>query len=274
MYNALSKQVLPRLDELGADLLLTTRRQRWLALARPFIGLAGYCIAVAFGQWWLTPPIVFLIFVSVVTVTHDVVHKSLGLSRRQTEWALFLMGVFLLESGHAYRTTHVQHHRYFPAGEEEDPEGYPAHIGLLGAIFYGPVFLYRLWWWAFRRNGKRAGQRTWMLLEALIPVLVFLAGILLWKTIPGILVYAVMVLVGSWVYPLLTVYLPHKDFGDTPLTQTHTLRGTIIPALFLELTYHLEHHLYPQIPSHNLAKLAQRLDPYFKEAGVQYWYVI
>ncbi len=91
---------------------------------------------------------------------------------------------------------------------------------------------------------------------------------------PAILVYAVLALVGSWVYPLLTVYLPHKDFGDTPLTQTHTLRGTIIPALFLELTYHLEHHLYPQVPSHNLAELARRLDPFFKEAGVQYWYVI
>lgn len=274
MQDTLSKQTLPRLDELGTDLLLTTRRQRWLALARPFIGLACYCIAVHFGQWWLAPIIVFLIFVAVVTVTHDVVHRSLGMTQRQTEWALFLMGSVLMESGHAYRTTHVQHHKYFPADEDEDPEGYPAHIGLLGAIFYGPVFLYRLWWWAFRRNKKRAGQRVWMIGEVLIPIIVFTTGIFLWKTMPAILVYAVLALVGSWVYPLLTVYLPHKDFGDTPLTQTHTLRGTIIPALFLELTYHLEHHLYPQVPSHNLAELARRLDPFFKEAGVQYWYVI
>ncbi len=113
-----------------------------------------------------------------------------------------------------------------------------------------------------------------MIGEVLIPIIVFTSGIFLWKTMPAILVYAVLALVGSWVYPLLTVYLPHKDFGDTLLTQTHTLRGTIIPALFLELTYHLEHHLYPQVPSHNLAELARRLDPFFKEAGVQYWYVI
>jgi beta-carotene hydroxylase len=43
----------------------------------------------------------------------------------------------------------------------------------------------------------------------------------------------------------------------------------VIPALFLELTYHLEHHLYPDVPSHNLPKLSQRLDPFFRAAGVR-----
>jgi beta-carotene hydroxylase len=52
------------------------------------------------------------------------------------------------------------------------------------------------------------------------------------------------------------------------LTQTRTLRGRIIPAIFLELTYHLEHHLYPQVPSHRLPELARRLDPYLQRAGV------
>src|SRR5689334_24385735 len=40
-------------------------------------------------------------------------------------------------------------------------------------------------------------------------------------------------------------------------------------AVFLELTYHLEHHLYPQVPSHHLPELARRLDPYFARAGVK-----
>ncbi len=67
------------------------------------------------------------------------------------------MGVVLMESGHAYRITHHQHHTMFP--EEEDPEGYPAKISLLGAILYGPVFLVRLWLWAFKR---RPDQRLWL----------------------------------------------------------------------------------------------------------------
>jgi beta-carotene hydroxylase len=210
---------------------------------------------------------VFLIFVAVVTVTHDVVHGSLGLGPRQTEWALFVFGAVLLESGHAYRTTHLQHHRSFPG--PDDPEGDPARMTLWTAVLHGPLFLPRLWWWAYRRNSGRPGQRLWLLLEAAWAVAVPVAGVLLWAYTPAVLVYVVLAIVGSWVYPLLTVYLPHHGYGDTPLTQTGSLRGRVIPALFLELTYHLEHHLYPGVPSHHLAELARRLDPFFQEAGVR-----
>lgn len=258
---------LPSLNELGTDLLTVTPGQRRIALARPFVGIGCYVLALYLGLWWLTPLIVFLIFVAVVTVAHDVVHGTLGLTRRQTDWALFFTGVALLESGHAYRTTHLQHHKIFPG--ENDPEGYPARISLLGAIFYGPVFLVRLWWWAFERQARRPRQRIWLVAEALVPCLAVTLALLLWRVTPGILFYVAMAIVGSWVYPLLTVHLPHRKYGDTPLTQTHTLRGRIIPALFLELTYHLEHHLYPQVPSHHLKELARRLDPFFDQAGVK-----
>jgi beta-carotene hydroxylase len=254
--------MIPRLSELGPDLLVTTRRRRVLTLSLPYAGVTLFAAVWAAGWWWSTPLIAFGIFVAVVTATHDVVHRSLGLGRRATEWALFLLGAVLLESGHAYRATHLQHHRTFPS--DEDPEGYPADLSAVGAILYGPVFLARLWWWAFRRAG--AGQRAWLLAEAALPFAAVGAGVLLSR---GLLVYAVMVIVGSWVYPLLTVHLPHRHYGDTPLTQTHTLRGRVVPALFLELTYHLEHHLYPQVPSHHLARLARRLDPVLADAGVQ-----
>lgn len=255
----------PALDDLGPDLLTTRPRQRRLALARPAIGVAAYVLAAASGLWWLTPFIMFGIFVAVVTVTHDVVHRSIGLGPRASEWALFLSGVTLLESGHAYRATHLQHHRAFPSAADDDPEGYPAHISLLGAACFGPVFLVRLWWWAFRRGQ----QRGWLLVEAAMPVLLLAAGIALLPVTPMLLWYVAMAVVGSWVYPLLTVYLPHHDFGDTPLTQTRTLRGRVIPAVFLELTYHLEHHLYPQVPSHHLAELGRRLDPFLAASGVR-----
>jgi len=258
---------MPKLDELGRDLLITTPRQRRIALLRPCIGLAAYVLGVTLHQWWLTPFLVFLIFVAVVTVTHDVVHGCLGLSRRQTEWALFWCGAFLLESGHAYRTTHLQHHRLFPL--HDDPEGDPARMPLWKALCIGPIFLPRLWIWAFRQNRNRPDQRRWLLAEAIFALTAATAGILLWRGMPALLLYVCLVIAGSWVYPLLTVHLPHRNYGDSPLTQTHTLRGRFIPALFLELTYHLEHHLYPQVPSHHLAELSRRLDPLFARAGVR-----
>lgn len=257
----------PRLHELGRDLVRTTPRQRITALSRPYAGVALFAAAAYFGLWWLTPLIVFFIFVAVVTVTHDVVHGSLGLSRRASGLALFVLGAVVLESGHAYRATHRQHHRVFPG--PDDPEGDPARLTLARAVMYGPLFLPRLWWWAFLRNRGRAPQRLWLLGEAGVAVGVLAGGVLLSSTTPALLVYSVLMIVGSWTYPLLTVHLPHRHYGETPLTQTHTLRGRIVPALFLELTYHLEHHLYPQVPSHNLPELSRRLDPFLKESGVE-----
>jgi len=263
---------LPTLEQLGPGLLTTTAWQRWIALLRPYAAVALFTAAASAGWWWATPIVAFMIFVAVVTVTHDVVHRSLGLTPQQTDWALFFMGLVLLESGHAYRVTHIQHHRLFP--HDDDPEGYPADLSLLGAICYGPVFLPCLWWWAFRRYRSRPKERAWLIAEALAPLAAVIGGILLWPFTPAVLLYATMMIVGSWVYPLLTVYLPHHGYGGTPLTRTRTLRGRVVPAIFLELTYHLEHHLYPQVPSHHLPELARRLDPFFERAGVQAWHVI
>jgi beta-carotene hydroxylase len=262
-----AEPAIPRLDVLGRDLLVTTQRQRWMTCARPFLGIVAYGIAAYFDWWWLTPIIVFLIFVAIVTVTHDVVHGSLGLAPRATEWGLFAFGAVLLESGHAYRTSHLQHHREFPG--PDDPEGDPARMSLWKAVAYGPFFLPRLWWWAYRRNKGKPDQRRWLLLEAVWAVSVPLAGVALLPWTPAVLVYAGLAFVGSWVYPLLTVHLPHHNYGDTPLTQTGSLRGWIIPKLFLELTYHLEHHLYPAVPSHQLHELSRRLDPFLNANGVK-----
>lgn len=257
----------PSLASLGTDLVATSAFQRRLALLRPHVGVLAFALAASARVWWLTPFLAFLIFVAVVTVTHDVVHGSLGLGRRQTNWALFALGAILLESGHAYRVTHLRHHAIFP--DSDDPEGDPARMSFWQAVLYGPLFLPRLWCWAYARQKKNTSERLWLIAEALLPLFVLSVGLIVWPWTAAVLIYAGLVIIGSWVYPLLTVHLPHRHYGDTPLRQTHTLRGRIIPALFLELTYHLEHHLYPQVPSHRLPELARRLDLFFEEAGVR-----
>ena len=256
---------LPMLAELGYDLLRITRKQQLLALARPLVGVAAFLVAIYLDWWLVTPLIVFLIFVAVVTVTHDVVHGSLGLNRKQADIALFVLGAVLFESGHAYRLSHSQHHRVFPG--PDDPEGDPARMSFMQAVLYGPLFLPRLWLWAIRRS--RGSDRAWLWLEAAWSIVGVVSAGLSWQVAPAFSLYVVLAIIGSWVYPLLTVHLPHREYGDTPLTQTRTLRGLVIPKLFLELTYHLEHHLYPQVPSHHLPELSRRLEPTFHRAGVK-----
>ena len=65
----------------------------------------------------------------------------------------------------------------------------------------------------------------------------------------------------------LPAAFPHCNLSTN--ARRGTLRGRIVPAVFLELTYHLEHHLYPQVPSHHLAELGRRLDPFLAANGVR-----
>lgn len=257
---------LPTLTELGEDLLTTAPWQRRWALVRPFLLVLCFVAVWQTALWWLAPLVMFLLFVAIVTVTHDVDHGTLGLSPRQSEWWLFALGAFLLESGHAYRATHQQHHRVFPG--PNDPEGDPARMNFWQAMLWGPLFLPRLWLWALHHARGRSDQQRWLVAEAAWALGFVLLAVALWPITTCAAAYAALAIVGSWVYPMLTVHLPHHGYGDTPLTQTGTLRGIIVPQLFLELTYHLEHHLYQAVPSHHLAQLSRRLDPTLRAHGV------
>jgi beta-carotene hydroxylase len=135
-------------------------------------------------------------------------------------------------------------------------------MSITRAVVAGPLHVPRIWLWAYRR--ARHGRR-WLIAEALVPPLALMAGAL-WCT--ALVVYTLLALAGGWLYPLLTVRLPHAHPGDEPVTQARTLRGHVIPLLLLEQTYHLEHHLYPRVPSHKLPELARRLDPFLRSVGV------
>jgi beta-carotene hydroxylase len=73
---------------------------------------------------------------------------------------------------------------------------------------------------------------------------------------------------GSWVIPLVTSYVPHDPSGATALAQTRRFRGKVLSVIALQHLYHLEHHLYPGVPHQNWPELARRLDPYLDAAGV------
>jgi beta-carotene hydroxylase len=239
------------------DLLETSVLRRRAVLARPLLGVGLFEAAWASGRPWLCPVGVFVAFLCVIATTHDLVHGSLGLRRNGRDLALLLLPALVLQSGHVYRTTHPQHHRVFPG--PDDPEGLVADRGLLRALLEGPMFLPRLWVWAYRRNVAHRRQRRLLVVEAAAPVAALATGVLLLPQTGALLAWAVLNVLAGWILPLVTVWLPHRHHGDTPETVAGSLRWPVVPALLLGLTYHLEHHLYPQVPSHHMAELARRL---------------
>jgi len=256
---------LPSLRELGLDLLRISRLQRCVALALPFFCVAIYLLS-AFANWWplAVLALVALSFVTYGSTSHDLVHRSMGLSRGANEFFLCVIELLAFRSGHAYRAGHLHHHARYPA--HDDIEGAAARMGFIGALASGFTLQFRIWWWAMRRGGR---EHVWVIGEA-VGCLVLLGGFaVLTMVTPVFLVYAVLMIAGSWVIPLATSFVPHDVNGADELSQTRAFRGRVASAVSFGHLYHLEHHLYPAVPHQNWCKLAQRLDPHLQHAGVE-----
>jgi beta-carotene hydroxylase len=256
---------LPALADLGGDLTRINRRQRVVAVATPFACVAVYLALATFRLWPLAVlTLMYLSFVTYGSISHDLVHRTLGLPRRWNEIFLTLVELLAFRSGHAYRLAHLHHHARFP--HDDDIEGAAAKMSFGRTLAEGVIFQPRLVLWALARGGR---GRPLVVVEAVLALSLFAACFAMIPTTPIFAVYAVLMVMGGWVIPLVTSYLPHNADGRTALTQTRLFRGKVASVIAMEHLYHLEHHLYPAVPHQNWPKLARRLDPYFEAAGVK-----
>jgi beta-carotene hydroxylase len=255
----------PSLNELGLDLLHISWVQRIVSLVMPF-ALVGIYITFAHFRIWPAAvlTLMYLSFVTYGSISHDLVHRTLGLSHRVNDFFLSAVELLAFRAGHAYRLAHLHHHARFP--HDDDIEGAAAKMSLVRTLAEGVIFQPKIMTWAIRRHGR---QHPIVIVETLLVAawLSFCFVTLRWT--PIFAIYAVLMIMGSWIIPLITSYVPHNAQGRTMLAQTKLFRGKVASIVAMEHLYHLEHHLYPAVPHHNWAKLARRLDPYFKEAGVR-----
>ncbi len=256
---------LPSLDTLGRDLLRVSGTRKLVSLASPFVLTATFFFLTAHG-WW---PVAFacpvlLSFLTYGSTSHDLVHRNLRLPAWLNETLLTTVELLAFRSGHAYRTVHLNHHASFP--DTDDLEGAAAQMRWWRALLDGVTLQYRLWFFALRRPG---GNRLWVMVEGSMALLLLAGCAVLIPVTPWPAVYAALMIAGSWVYPFATAFLVHDVGGRDELAQTRLFRGRMLSILALEHLYHLEHHLYPQVPHHNWPDLARRLDPYFARLGLQ-----
>ena len=255
---------LPTIDDLGIDLLRINTFQRILTLSIPFACVAGYGI-FASRQVWL-PAVLCLVYLSFVTygsISHDLVHRTLGLPRGVNEFFLATIELLAFRSGHAYRLAHLHHHARFP--HDDDIEGAAAKMTLARTLFEGVIFQPRMMYWALTRSHR---ARVWVIVETILVVIMLAICFSTIRRNYIFAIYAVLMILGSWIIPLVTSYIPHNPLGKNALSQTKLFRGKVASIIALEHLYHLEHHLYPMVPHQNWPHLAARLDPYFKSAGV------
>lgn len=260
-----SSPPLPSLNELGLDLLRVSRFRRVVTLLTPFLCVVAYVFFAYFGLWPLAVlTLMYLSFATYGSISHDLVHRTLGLPRLLNDFFLTVIELIAFRSGHAYRLVHLHHHARFP--HDDDVEGAAARMSLLRTLAEGIIFQPRIMLWALRKHGR---THPVVAVEAVLVVLLLAACFATIPLTPIFAVYATLMIMGSWIIPLVTSYLVHNAEGTSALTQTKLFRGKVASIIAMEHLYHLEHHLYPMVPHHNWPKLAQRLDPYFKNAQVK-----
>ena len=119
----------PALKEIGSDLQRIPGYRLWISITGPFLWAAGYFVLASKGAW--VPAIactVALSFVTYGSISHDLVHRNLSLSRRVNDLFLVLIELLAFRSGTAYRIVHLHHHRTFPG--DDDIEGAAAKMSL------------------------------------------------------------------------------------------------------------------------------------------------
>jgi fatty acid desaturase len=192
---------------------------------------------------------------------HEGMHGLLFASRRWNWIASVLLGATFLMSFSAYRVLHLRHHRYL--GDPRDPDDYHNYSGSRPLV------------WSLHFVRLTVGP---LLYVCLIPVLALKHGspsqrklicveYTLLASIYSVLVrvFSVRDLLVVWFVPLLlmgalTAIRGFTQHGITEASDPYLASRTMLPnpmvAFFLlNENYHLEHHLFPEVPSYHLPAL-------------------
>jgi len=236
---------------------------RHLALHAGAILAVGALIAAGVPGWGLLLPVQGVLIVFLFTLEHEAVHKTPFASGRLNDWVGRGCGVLLLLPFEWFRYFHLAHHRWTNiAGQDPELDGseISTRRGWLWHVSGLPYWMSGvglLWALASGRGdarylpqggmGRIRAEARWMII-----------GYAAAAVVPGVIwVWVLPVLIGQ---PVLRLYLL-AEHGDCPkvaeiFANTRTVfTNRIVRFLAWNMPYHVEHHVYPAVPFHQLPRL-------------------
>lgn len=234
-----------------------------LLLSLPW--LIGSLVFAHFDIYPIALPLSFMFFLTGLRQVHNAFHYVLGISRPLTEWLLLLLSILMLGSMHAIQINHLRHHSH--CMDEEDIEAMSARLTALRAILMGPLFPLLLHKKALEVAKPR--QLRWIYSELLANIVWIY--VVFWVFDIGFLKYHVIAMcIGQCLASFFAVWTVHHDCDRSHFI-ARTIRNHIKSLITFDMFYHIEHHLFPAVPTCHLPKLAVRLDkvaPELKEKRV------
>ena len=236
------------------DLVPLSRFEIAKQVLLPVPWLVGSLICADRGWWIAALACSFILFLTGLRVVHDAYHMALGLSRGATDGVIYGLSSMMLGSMQAVKLTHLHHHRH--CMDEADVEAASALMPWWKAILVGPIFPIKNHLFAIGQASRR--ERRWIALElgttVLLAVVAF--GVFHWQPLR----YHVLAMtVGQCLTSFFAVWTVHHDCDRSHFI-ARTLRNRLKSVIAFDMFFHLEHHLYPRVPTCHLARLSERLD--------------
>ncbi|MFY9825443.1 MAG: fatty acid desaturase [Thermoanaerobaculia bacterium] len=198
---------------------------------------------------------------------HEGMHKTLFASPQLNRWVSVSLGVVFCLSFSAYKVMHQRHHQYL--GDERDPDDYSNYtknrlllwflhyVRLIAGVYIYIVMIPVL----ASRKGSPADRRD-ILVE--YGVLAAVYAVVFTLVPGGYLLYL-------WFIPLvmaahMTAIRGLTQHGITeahdPYLASRSIQAhPVVAFCLLQENYHLEHHLFPEIPSYHLAEVHKLIWP-------------
>ena len=223
-----------------------------LLISMPWLIISMF---LAYHTWYLAAMFCsFMFFLTGLRQVHNAFHFALGLSKPLTHWVMFILSVLMLGSMHAVQINHLRHHQH--CMQDEDIEAKSAQMKWWQAFLFGPIFPLMLHKKAFEVGTKT--QRKWMTAELLANV-VFITLVFAVLDITVLKYHVLVMLIGQCMTAFFAVWTVHHDTEDH-IYMARTVRNEFKRVVTYNMFYHVEHHLFPAVPTRKLHILAKRLD--------------
>jgi fatty acid desaturase len=195
----------------------------------------------------------FFFFLTGLRQVHNAYHYALGLGRRSTDLTMLALSAAMMSAMHAIQATHLNHHRH--CLDDGDVEGRAATQRWWQALVGGPAFAVHLQRSGWALADRRA--RWWIAAELTALAGMALAAVLIeWLPLRA---HVMTMIAGQCFTAFFAVWTVHHDCQ--PLGRiARTQRGWFKNIVSYDMFHHLEHHLFPAVPTCHLPELSQRLD--------------
>ncbi|HVX51189.1 MAG TPA: fatty acid desaturase [Chitinophagaceae bacterium] len=207
---------------------------------------------LAWLHWYVAAlPCSFIFFLTGLRQVHNGFHYTLGTSKRATEMTIVANSILMMTAMHAVKHNHILHHKY--CLQQADVEGHCAKMTALQALLYGPAYIYRQ-----HANALQHGTRSTRVYITAELALAITFGITAFILHIGFLQYHVITMgIGECLTAFFAVWTVHHGCDEELFART--LNNRWKNRFTYNMFYHLEHHLFPKVPTIKLPELSKRM---------------